>query len=180
MATNTTTSPIVAVALPEVITVDDVATDAPIKSVQVILVPATADAELFEGAREAWNLFLIQGQKTRFIGDVNHVRTGPWIGEFVGQYVDHEQEDLFVSDAVRTRDGAARSAVRWYFSQIAFYALQQAAQARREALAAAPGDCQIDYCGSGDDTAHVVVKDRVWSACKACRYDYGLDVATAA
>lgn len=180
MATTNTTSPIVVAALPEVLTVDDVAIDAPIKTVQVILVPATPDAELFEGAREAWNIFLVEGHKTRFIGNVHHVRTSPWTGEFVGQYVDHEQADLFVSDSVRTRHGAANSAVRWYFSQIAFYTRQRAAQERREALASTPGECRIEGCDSGEDTAHVIIDGRVWDACKTCRHDYDLDVVTAA
>lgn len=178
MATITTTSPIVA-ALPAILTVEDVAINVPTRDVQVILVPTEVDRDLFEEGVAAWNICLVEGQTTRFIGNVTEVRLEGWFTEFVGQYVDHEQDDLFVSDVLRTRDGAARSATRWYFSQVELYARQYAAQERREALAAAPGQCQIDGCYRDEDSAHVIIKERVYSACGSCRHYYDLEVASA-
>lgn len=176
MATITTTAP----ALPVLLTVDDVAVETPVKSVQIIAVPASPDAELFENAAAAWNIYLVAGEATRFLGNVHEVRLAPYTREFVGQFLDEEEQDLFISGIVRRRDAAARSVARHYFSRIWAYARQFEAQERRDALAKPAGPCQIHECGARVGTAHILLDGRVLDACRNCREDYGLEVAPAA
>jgi hypothetical protein len=168
------------VALPELVTVEDVAIDRPLKDVQVIVIPAAPDVDLYEDAVNAWHIFAIDGQGTRFVGRVTQVGVNVHNHKFIAEYLDHADEDLYVSETRLNRKNSIGSAVRWYYSYVALRERQAAYQARREALAAQPGACQIDHCGGIGNNAHVIIRERVYSACYLCREEYGLEVATAA
>lgn len=183
-----TTSPAL-VAAPELMTIDDIFAG-PVdgqpgayttRTAQVVILETTPDADLYEGSVRAWNIYLVQGTKTLLIGNVQDVRTDIWWNsEFVAQYVDHADEDLYVADCLRTRDGAIRCAVRHYFSAIALRARQEEHAERVRRLAQAPIRCQMDYCGDRQGLAHVVIGTRVYDACEYCRRELGLEVATSA
>lgn len=196
MATTTTTSPIAVAALPEVFTIDDVCAvtshtktqDLTYRSVQVVVVPAAPDTDLYgDEAVKAWNIYTIEGeetrlggQETRFIGRVTEVGVNLWLHQFVAEYVDHADEDLYIAEDRLPRKNSIRAAVRHYYSTLALRQRQAEHQMRREALASKPGVCQINGCCDTDANAHVILRERVYSACVGCREEYGLDVATAA